>query len=369
LILYVLRYWPTASETFVTGEVAEWVRRGRPVGVLALGARADGAWADPVPGVPTLRLPRGWASATAWARWPSRDRRLAGWQGQRVAARVAWCVAQLRDWGITRVHAHFAGEAAEVAWAVADALGVPWSVTTHAVDLFVPRPSLTAVLAGCPTVTTICRHHQRWLADRGVAAAYVPCGVDDRFFATAPDPDAPFRVICVARDVPKKGLDALVPACRRVGVPLRLVADAPRWAGPGVAVGALPPRDIPAALAASSVFALACRQAPSGDRDGLPVAILEALAVGLPVIASAVAGVPEVVDEAVGQLVPPDDARALEDALAASREPDWRGSRMAAARQRVRGRTRAAQVDALRAAWGEPVTGGPVEDGNRPRSG
>ena len=75
------------------------------------------------------------------------------------------------------------------------------------------------------------------------------------------------------------------------------------------------------------------------------------------------------VDEAVGQLVPPDDARALEDALAASREPDWRGSRMAAARQRVRGRTRAAQVDALRAAWGEPVTGGPVEDGNRPRSG
>ena len=69
------------------------------------------------------------------------------------------------------------------------------------------------------------------------------------------------------------------------------------------------------ALAGAQVFALPCTVAPDGDRDGIPVSLIEAMAAGLPVITSPVAGIGELVDEEVGWLVPPGDERALRGAL------------------------------------------------------
>ncbi len=57
-LLYVLRYYPTLSETFVYREVAELVRRGHEVTIIALGERADGQLADGLPDVPVIRPPR-----------------------------------------------------------------------------------------------------------------------------------------------------------------------------------------------------------------------------------------------------------------------------------------------------------------------
>ena len=71
-VLYVLRYFPTLTETFVYREIEELQRRGVEVTVLALGARADGAANDELPRVPVVRLPRGWTEgwrllAGVWA--------------------------------------------------------------------------------------------------------------------------------------------------------------------------------------------------------------------------------------------------------------------------------------------------------------
>jgi colanic acid/amylovoran biosynthesis glycosyltransferase len=351
---YVLRYWPTRSETFVAREIAELRARGVTVDVVALGRRADGEGLPDGafrPGLARISGVRGLSTPEA--------RRALGWLARQVGPKHAARAVSVAAFGArrrwVRVHAHFAGEAAEWALAVATVLGVPMSVTAHAVDLFVPRPGLTEVLRAARPAITICDHHARWIADRhGVEARVVRCGVPTE--AALASPEGPLRLVAVGRDVPKKGLDALVRAARAAvpEAPLRLVSDAHRLGGPGVLVGPVAPDRVAAVLARATLFALPCRIAESGDRDGLPVALLEAMAAGLPVVTTAVAGIPEAVDDDVGWLVPPDDDEALVRALLAARDPGERGRRGRAGRARIleRGLTVAGQVDALLAAWG-----------------
>jgi glycosyltransferase involved in cell wall biosynthesis len=343
---YLLRYWPTRSETFVAREVAGMAAAGIDVQVLALGEREPGGetpavrthWAPVGPrraGVP-LHL------ASAW--------RLGRWQRPRDLWRAAWLRRVVREQRLDRVHVHFAGEALEVA--VAARLEVPVSVTVHAADLFVPRPSLPQLLRAV-TVVTICEHHRRWLLEHhGVRASVVRCGIEaDRYPLV--DPGGPGRrVLCVARDVPKKGLDELVEAVGTVpGASLRLTSDHPRLARPWVTQGPVDRAD--ALFARHELFALAAKVAPSGDRDGVPVALMEAMASGLPVVTTALSGIGELVDSSVGWVVPPEDSLALREALAeALGDPEARRQRGREAARRVRaGWTVAGQVEGLRRVW------------------
>ncbi len=353
---YVLRWHPTRSETFVDREIGGLRARGVGVDVVGLGARGD-APDDPL----TLRPPRGadrrWLDALPiLARAAAREALRARSLGVKDQLRVAWLAATGARLGWDRLVVHFAGEAAEWGVAAARILGVPCQVTAHAVDLFKPRPSLPEVLRAADPLVTVCEHHARWLREHHrVEALVVPCGVP--LDVPRADPSRASGVVCVARDVPKKGLDDLVVATRELGAPLRLVSDARRLGGPGVLAGPLPPARVPEVLARAGLFALACRVAPDGDRDGLPVAVLEAMAAGLPVVATAVAGLPEVVDDRTGWLVPPGDRRALTTALrAALGSPDERLARGSAGRERLEreGRTVERQVGALLDAWGAP---------------
>lgn len=346
---YLLRYWPTVSETFVAREIDGLVARGVGVDLAAIGAR-DGALA-PASSVPVLRPPRGPVAAV---RHLGRGdvRRIARQLRPRDALRALWVADVARARGWSRIHAHFAGEAAEWARLAAVTAGIPYSVTVHAVDLFVPRPSLAEVLRGARPVITVCEHHARWIAERyGVEAVVVRSGVPTEVPQAEPGTEGA-RFVCVGRDVPKKGLDALVPAVRSIpGATLRLVSDAVRLGGPRIAVGPLSPSAVPEVLARAQVFVLPCRIAPNGDRDGLPVALLEAMAAGLPVITTAVAGIPELVDDSVGWLIPPDDPEALLQAMQQATDPRVRAERGRAGRLRVQGWTVDRQVRALLAAW------------------
>jgi glycosyltransferase involved in cell wall biosynthesis len=142
---------------------------------------------------------------------------------------------------------------------------------------------------------------------------------------------APIRLLSVCRLIPKKGIDMVLRAltflpsslhyCYRVvgdgpELPrLRALADALGLGGVQFA-GALPPESVEAEMAAAHVFVLGARTAPDGDRDGIPNAVLEAMAAGLPVVVSDGGAVSEVIRHRhTGWLTPPDNPRAFAEAL------------------------------------------------------
>ena len=219
--------------------------------------------------------------------------------------------------------------------------GIPFSFTAHAVDLYkdnVSRDDLARKAAAARFVVTVSRYNLEFLESLapGVRDKLVlaRCGIDLDRFAPRPLPPQPSRMLCVARLIAKKGVGTLIEACRLLrdrGVALEceIVGEGPlrrkleaqvREAGLGDLVRLTGPATqlaVRERYAAAHLFVLPCIIAPDGDRDGLPIAILEALACGLPVISTPVAGIPEVLrDGANALLVPPGDPPALADAVA-----------------------------------------------------
>jgi glycosyltransferase involved in cell wall biosynthesis len=324
VILYVLRYWPTLTETFVHDEIAAIAARA-PVAIAAFDPRGDPHTA-PAPAPVHARPHRwGWLRALPsllreWLRAPAI-----------VPPRVLWLTTIVRR--ARRVHVHFAGEAAVWARLACRRAGVPYGVTVHAVDLWKPHAALADVLRDAALVVTISEHNRAVLRDRyDVDAVVVRCGVDLARFAAPPAPASPPVVLSVGRWVPKKGLDTLAAAAAILDRPATVVlySDAP--ALPSVEVRGLRPRaEVAAALATATVFVLPCRRALDGDQDGVPVVLLEAMAAGLPVVTTAVSGIPEIVDEAVGWVVPPDDPAALAAAIRAALDDPAEAQRRGAA--------------------------------------
>lgn len=156
----------------------------------------------------------------------------------------------------------------------------------------------------------------------------LPMGVDTAAFRVprTPSPDGALRLLFVGRLVEKKGLAVLLDALRDVEVPWRLtvVGDGPlrssleaRAAGlPVDFVGQLGRTDLARTYAAHDVVVVPSVPAASGDKDGLPVALLEAMTSGCAIIASRLPGIDEVVQEGrSGRLVPPADGAALAAAV------------------------------------------------------
>jgi colanic acid/amylovoran biosynthesis glycosyltransferase len=345
-VLYVLRYYPTVSETFVYREIDAVVRAGHEVTIAALGSREDGRLQRELPRVPLLRPPRFSLPrrATAGSRW------LAQHQRAKDARRVGWIARHAKRFD--RIHVHFAGEAAEVAHALHLDLGIPYSVMVHAADLFQPRPSLETTLGGADAVLTVADHHVALLAERGIPAVRVRCGPDlDRLRPLPIGRGA----VAVGRNVEKKGFADLVRVWPEIDLDLTLVSD---WTGPVPprvrVTGLLPSAGVRDAMETASVLVLPCRRAASGDMDGVPMVLMEAMALGRPVVTTRISGIPELVDDDVGWLVPPEEPVALVEALreATSRDECARRGARGPSRLRERGFTLADQAAGVLSAWG-----------------
>jgi glycosyltransferase involved in cell wall biosynthesis len=260
------------------------------------------------------------------------------------------------------VHAHFATWAAETARRAAGVAGLPFSFTAHATDLHradLDRAALVRRVAEAAFVVTVTEHNRRVL-DADLAAAgrsgrvhVVPNGVD----LTRLRPDArprPRRLVAVGRLVEKKGLDDLLTALallRDAGrpVPATVIGEGPERprlealrdrAGLGGLVelaGARTHEEALAAVAGAAVLALPCVVTADGDRDALPTVVLEAMALGTPVVSTTVSGLPEMVEDGrSGRLVAPHDPPALAAAVdGVLADPVRAGALAAAARERV----------------------------------
>ncbi len=365
-VLYLLRYYPTLTETCVCREIDGLQERGVEVAVGSFGGREDGELQDELPDVQVFYPPTSpfylpllfelipvllSASGRATLSW------LRGRMRFKDALKALWLARRAR--GFDRVHVHFAGEAAVWALAAKRLDAVPYTLTVHAADLFKPRDDLGELLEEAQEVFSISLFNQRSLRERfGRESRLLRCGVPPWDGPPADPARQPLVVVAAGRWVPKKGFDLLVQAVEALDRPveLLLVSDAPAsLASYRVRVmGLQSPISLRGVMARAGLVALPARRAADGDLDGVPVVLMEALSAGVPVLTTPVSGIPELVDRSVGWLVPSEDPeallRALREALLDPEERARRGAR-GPARLEERGFTIDAQVDGILASW------------------
>ncbi|MBC7677948.1 MAG: glycosyltransferase [Pseudorhodobacter sp.] len=339
---YLPTRYPVLSETFVRLEVEELRRRGVDVSVISLFGVEP-----PAPGVTYLfgqGRPR-WLLAAEHARWALRSpQRYAAFRkvvresgeerGELLSRHLPWVATQLRRDGAQVLHAHFAWSSAARAWALSALTGLPWSMTVHAHDMFGKPCRLVEKLDAADAVVTVCRYNEDHLrSDWGFQGRVeqVVCGV--QVPEEVPVRTGTIDILAVGRLVEKKGFDVLIAAVALLGRPdlrVMIIGEGPERAkleqdiartGLGETVtlaGALPHEQVLTLMSAARVLCLPARIAANGDRDSMPLVIKEAMARAIPVVATAVAAVPEMIDECCGWLVTSDNPTALTAALRAA---------------------------------------------------
>ncbi len=360
-VAYIVSRFPRLTETFVVEEVHAVLRAGAEVDLYPL-HRERTSTVQPAAKALASRvhhhrlmspaiLASQWralrkqpgdylAAAIAVVRhnWGSRRLLLGGVAAFPLAVHLARTVEQA---GVDHVHAHFATHPALVAYVIHRLTGIPFSFTAHGSDLHRDRHMLAEKVRLASLVVAISEFNREVvLAECGASVAdrveVIHCGVDrDVFSYRAGDERAegPIRLCCVGTLHEVKGQSLLIDACARLrdrGVPvtLTLVGDGPdedrlraqvERAGLTRQVhlaGALTRPQVRAELDQADVLVAPSVPTADGRREGLPVVLLEAMAVGVPVIASRLSGIPEaVVHEQTGLLVEPHDVDGLVSAI------------------------------------------------------
>jgi colanic acid/amylovoran biosynthesis glycosyltransferase len=370
--IYVLFQYPVLSQTFVRNEIHGLRERGAVVDVLSVepgdSDHVDADWAGPFRMLQTPRLGRAmldhiWFALrrpTSYARYLVAVARLREYW--RLALRRLPTEARQRSNSVSAgvCHTHFAWDTASVAVYLARLLGIPVSVTLHANDIYLADTRrLRTRLRHFDRLVTVCNFNVGLLNGLGVSEVgdgdvdVVPCGV-----AVPAQLESEMRVITtdvisVGRLIEKKGFDTLIRSIAlarttRPDIRATIVGDGPERSTlerlvaelglePNVAfAGALTHQAALELIDGAKIFCLACQRDRSGDCDAVPVVIREAMARGIPVISTRVAGVPEVVDGEVGWLVDPRSPTALASAItAALKDDEERTARGRVGRQRV----------------------------------
>ena len=244
--------------------------------------------------------------------------------------------------GVVHLHAHFAHSPTSVAMFAGRLSGLDFSFTAHAKDIYTSdRRQLREKLAMARfavTCTEYNRRHLTALSDGDAASIHrVYHGIDVDLFSAPPASDrrtGKHTILTVARMTAKKGLPIVYKAIRRLrdqGVALqhiligdgedrRLILDLIRELGlekDARWLGTLPHHMVLEHYRQADLFVLGCRVAANGDRDGIPNVLLESMAMNVPVVATTVSAIPELVEDGkTGLLVPPDDPDALAAAMA-----------------------------------------------------
>lgn len=237
------------------------------------------------------------------------------------------------------MHAHWASVPSSAGLFVARLLSVPFSLTAHAYDIFIDRTLLAEKIQAANYLVTCTETNRRFLCETypdappgRIHAVYH--GVDLDVFSHEHDArtEGP-TILAVGRLCDTKGFPDLIEACRLLrdrGLEFRcrIVGDgilraelerqitAAHLESHVAILGLLPREEVLREYSHARLLAMPCVVTPRGDRDGLPNVVLEAMAMGLPVVATRVSALPEAVEDGVtGRLVPSHDPAALARAI------------------------------------------------------
>ncbi len=360
----ILKGFPRISESFISTEILLLESFGTPVEIYSLRQpREQFSHAHvkrikaPVTYLPEYVLPN-WVSllrsnAALWRRLGGRyARSLFGALGRATARRKFATIrhflqaAHLTETrladnpSVVHLHAHFCHTPTSVTFFASELTGLPFSFTAHAKDIYTSDPEqLRRKIDKAAFVVTCTQYNARRLgslSSNGASIHTIYHGIDLDFFSFAPSPSPlsqPFRILTIGRLVPKKGYDVLLAALRLLdaagmdfewtqigdGEIENEVREMVKDFGLGPRtrmLGTLPREEVIDHYRRAHCFALPCKVAENGDRDGIPNVLVESMAVGLPVVSTRVSAIPELVEDGVtGSLVAPEDPEALARAI------------------------------------------------------
>ncbi|HEX2062674.1 MAG TPA: glycosyltransferase [Thermoanaerobaculia bacterium] len=355
-----LSRFPTVTETFILREVTEMERQGQPVRLVPLIREnppvvhdAAKPWTKRALFTPFLSLPILGANLKAFAKHPARyvgvlARLIAGTlRAPRTLVatlgtfpKSVYLARVLESEGIRHIHVHYASMPATMALIVSKFAPITYSFTVHAFDIQGDRSILDWKIRESRFVRSISQFNKRFLeglypddAKGKIHVVHVGIEPDVYTVNSARYAAVPGRVLCVAGHRPYKGLPYLIEACRILrdeGVAFecnlvghgpmhdelaRMIAD--RNLGDRVQlIGPRPEEEVARMMAEASLFVLPSIVDKDGMMEGIPVALMEAMATGRAVVSTTTAGIPELVDSGVsGLLVPPQDPPALAHAM------------------------------------------------------
>jgi glycosyltransferase involved in cell wall biosynthesis len=357
-VVYVVSLFPCWSETFIVREIATLIASGVDVMIVSLKPPSEKmVQPDAEALLPRALHPLSAGKASiAWlGALFGHFGTLAGcsativrrlWREPRAMlkslatlARAVEHLDRLRAFDPDIVHAHWGTYPSTAVWALAQMLKKPFGFTCHAHDIFIDNQLLKEKIEGAAVPVTISNYNVDWLARHATPAArtrlhVVHCGVDLGALPYRREGREAGLIVAVGRLDPIKGFDVMLGALatlKKAGRTFRcrIIGEGPQRAeleamisrdGLGANVellGARPQAEVRAALYAAHLFALPSVVAADGNRDGIPVALMEAMAAGTPAVSTFVSGIPELIDPDVsGLLVPPGNVEALAAALA-----------------------------------------------------
>ena len=392
-IAYLLKMYPRFSETFIVSEIRELERQGLPLHIYSLKKPDDGKFHAEVSRVQArvtylpespLLAPGAYRDAHRQVfRWdPVRYTRLLGAvlkRRRRSALKhflyAGYLAPRMRAQQIGHIHAHFASVSTSVALHLHRLTGISYSFTAHAKDIYtdsVKHSDLRRKIESARFVVTVSDYNREYLSSLSQAGRVLRIynGLDlAQFCPNGTVRQDPPLVLAVGRLVEKKGFDDLIRACdllRDHGCRFkcRIVGKGPlegrlqslirglRLEECVALTGPMPREALLDWYPRAAVLVAPCIVGSDGNRDGLPTVLIEAMALGTPVVSTDVTGIPELVqDGRTGLLVPQRNPVALADAIQRILTDDRRARDLAqAGRERVeRDFDLAANVAQLRA--------------------
>jgi len=251
------------------------------------------------------------------------------------------CAMKLKRDGVSHIHAHFALDACKLAMLSSMLTGIPYSFTVHAHDIFIRQLSdlMEDKISRAKFVACISEYNKNYILKQYHAVdphtiRIVHCGVDVR--SLSPGTKKRYKkltILAIGRLFEQKGLQYLVQAgkilreqrgfnfvCKIIGEgeqrpELEEIISSSDLTDVVHLLGAMEQADVMKALTSADVFVLPCVTEKTGLRDGIPVSLMEAMALEIPVVSTKVSGIPELVKDGAGILVEPRDVEALAMAI------------------------------------------------------
>lgn len=253
-----------------------------------------------------------------------------------MAPYAAWKMKRLN---IDHIHAHFANSPTLVAMFAAELLGIGFSFTSHAFDIFFENQLLAEKISKASFAATVSEFNRTHFLKTypEAAQAEIPiirCAVDTEHFSpVSHQRSIPPKILSVGRLVDFKGFDILIRAVailknKKIGVSCSIIGegserpflekliDEQNVSDRVFLVGQKFQDEIFNYYSEADMFVLPCVERRKGDADNLPVVLMEALAMKIPTVSTPLRAVPEIIiDNKTGRLAPLDDPDALAEIM------------------------------------------------------